>query len=200
MLLHLVKHSGPDFANATRELSKVMDGATEGQWKELRKLLKFVVDMKWKGLRIAPDVNQENTWAMKGFSDSNYCADKETHRNITGFIINLVGVPISGKSKGQQGVVLSATEAEYVAVSEATREIKFIIQVLDSLKLQVEYPITVHMDNVGAIFLANDRTTNKRTKHIDIRHHFVREFIEDVIVKIIFVKSKDNNADVFTKN
>jgi hypothetical protein len=111
-----------------------------------------------------------------------------------------MGVPISWKSKGQRGVVLSSTEAEYVAVSEATREIKFIVQVLESINVKIEYPIIVHVDNVGAIFLANNKTTSERTKHVDIRHHFVREHIEDGIVKIVFVKSCDNDADIFTKN
>jgi hypothetical protein len=66
--------------------------------------------------------------------------------------------------------------------------------------LKIDFPITVHVDNVGAIFLANNRTTSERTKHVDIRHHFVREFIEDGIVKIVFVRSKNNDADIFTKN
>ena len=53
---------------------------------------------------------------------------------------------------------------------------------------------------LGAIYLANNYTTSQRTKHIDIRTHFVREFIEDGILKVIFVKSEDNDADIFTKN
>jgi hypothetical protein len=200
MLLHLVKHSRPDIANATRELSKVMDGATEGQWKELRRLLKFVIDTKWRGLQIKPRLNDDEVWRIQAFSDSDYCADKETRRSVTGFIVYLLGVPISWKSKGQRGVVLSSTEAEYVAVSETVREIKFVIQILESMMLQIDYPVIVRVDNVGAIFLANNKTTNERTKHVDIRHHFVREYIEDGIIKIVFVKSKDNDSDIFTKN
>ena len=200
MLLHLVKHSRPDIANATRELSKLMDAATEGQLKELRRLIKFVIDTKWKGLKVNPELKEDKMWTLKGYSDSDYCADKETRRSITGFIIYLLGVAISWKSKGQRGVTLSTTEAEYVALSEAVREIKFITQVLVSMNLPVEYPIMVHVDNVGAIFLANNKTTSDRTKHVDIRHHFVREYIEDGIVKIIFVMSSENDADDFTKN
>ena len=200
MLLHLVKHSRPDIANATREMSKLMDCATEGQMKELSRVIKFVIDTKWKGLSISPNFNSENIWNLKGYSDSDYCADKETRRSVTGFIIYLLGVPVSWKSKGQRGVTLSTTEAEYVALSEAVREIKFITQVLESMNLQVGYPITVHVDNIGAIFLANNKTTSDRTKHVDIRHHFVREYIEDGTVKIVFVMSSQNDADIFTKN
>jgi hypothetical protein len=64
----------------------------------------------------------------------------------------------------------------------------------------VEYPIHVHVDNIGAIFMANNKSSSDRTKHVDIRYHFVREFIEDGKVKIIFIRPEDNDADIFTKN
>ena len=56
------------------------------------------------------------------------------------------------------------------------------------------------MDNVGAIYIANNYTTGQRTKHIDIRTHFVREYIEEGIIKVVFVRSDENDADIFTKN
>ena len=66
--------------------------------------------------------------------------------------------------------------------------------------IEIELPITIRCDNVGAIYLANNHSTSQRTKHIDIRTHFVREYIEDGIIKIIFITSEDNDADIFTKN
>ena len=64
----------------------------------------------------------------------------------------------------------------------------------------MDLPINVHVDNVGAIFLAENNNSGERTKHVDIRHHFVREVIEDGIVKIVFVKSEENDSDLYTKN
>jgi intein-encoded DNA endonuclease-like protein len=64
----------------------------------------------------------------------------------------------------------------------------------------VKIPIEVHIDNVGVIWLANNRTTSERTKHVQIRENFVREFLEDGKISIIFVRSKDNDSDIFTKN
>ena len=66
--------------------------------------------------------------------------------------------------------------------------------------IKVELPIVIKTDNVGAIYLSNNYTTSQRTKHIDVRVHFVRQFIEDGIFKIEFVGSEDNDADIFTKN
>ena len=71
---------------------------------------------------------------------------------------------------------------------------------MEFLGMMVKRPITVWVDNVGAIYLANNQTMSQRTKHVDVRYHFVHEYIEDETVKIMFVKLKDNNADIFTKN
>ena len=97
-------------------------------------------------------------------------------------------------------VVLSTTEADYMALSEVAKELKFIVQLLQTINITLELPITVHVDNVGAIWLSNNRNTGDRTKHIDIRTAFVKEYQEDGKLIIKFVKSEDNEADIFTKN
>ena len=71
---------------------------------------------------------------------------------------------------------------------------------LEFLKITINYPIIIRVDNVGAMFLANNPVLSQLRKHISVRHHFVREFIEDGIMKILFVRSKMNQADIFTKN
>ena len=71
---------------------------------------------------------------------------------------------------------------------------------LEFLGIEVNYPVVVNVDNLGAIYLADGNSSTQRTKHVDIRYHFVREYIEDGIVKVKFVRSEDNDSDVFTKN
>ena len=99
-----------------------------------------------------------------------------------------------------KSVVLSTTEAEYMALSEVVEELKFIVELLQTMNITVELPNTVHVDNVGSIWLSNNRNTGDRTKHIDIRTAFVKEYQEDRKIIIKFVKSEDNEADIFTKN
>jgi kynurenine formamidase len=74
------------------------------------------------------------------------------------------------------------------------------VQVLESLNVKIAKPIIVNIDNVGAIFVAENSSATKHTRHIDARYHFVREYIVDGEIKIIFVMSKKNLADMFTKN
>ena len=200
MLLYLTKYSRPDISNVVRELSKCMDGATWGAYLEMLRVIKFVIDTKTFGLKIMPKIEDSEDWNLKIFCDSDWAGDAETRISVTGFIVYLLDVPICWRSKGQRSVALSSTEAEYVAISEAAKEIKFIYYLLTDIHVKVKLPIVVKTDNVGAIFMSENASTGVRTRHVDTRYHFVREFIEDGFIKIEFVRSVENDSDVFTKN
>ena len=98
-----------------------------------------------------------------------------------------------------RSVLLSITEAEYIALSEVVKELKFIIQLLETINTTVEMPITIYVDNVGMIWLSNNQTTSERTKHVHIRAAFVKEYKEDGRILIKFVKSEDD-AHINRKN
>ena len=98
-----------------------------------------------------------------------------------------------------KSVVLSTTEAEYMALSEVVKELKFIVQLLQTMNIEVEIPITAHVDNVGAIWLSNNRTAINITKHIDITASFVKEYQEDGKIIIKLVKSEENEEDILPK-
>ena len=202
MLLYLVKHSRPDIANAMRELSKVLDKPTPAAMKELLRVVKFVLSTRNYGLKIEPRImnDQNDQWDLVAYTDSDWAGDKDTRISVSDYAIFLLGVPVSWKSKGQRSVTLSSSEAELVALSEAAKEIKFIVQILLSMGIPVKLPVICRVDNVGAIFMAENTSTSQRTKHIDLRHRFITEFIEDGFIKIIFVKTKENLSDWFTKN
>ena len=201
MLLYLIKFSRPDISNAVREIAKVMDGPTEVQVKNLFRIIKYVIDTKEYGLMMNPqNENNKNTWEMKAYCDSDYAGDRDGRKSVSGFIVYVQGCPISWKSRKQKAVTLSSSEAEYVAISEVCAEIMFLKQVMEFLNITVMLPITVRVDNVGAIYLANNAISGPRTKHVDIRYHFVRDYIEKGIIQIDFVKSEDNDSDIFTKN
>ena len=87
-----------------------------------------------------------------------------------------------------------------MALSGATKEIKFVYELLSSMDVKVKLPILCQMDNIGAIFMAENAATTPKSKHIDIKTKFVTQFIADKFIKVIFVKSEDNTADIITKN
>ena len=176
-----------------------MDAPAPVHLKEIYKVIRHVLSTKGYGLKFELGKDMIK-WALKALSDSDFASDKETRISVFGYIIYFCGIPIAWRSKGMKSVVLSTTEAEYMALSEVVKELKFIVQLLQTMNIEVELPITVHVDNVGAIWLSNNRTTSDRTKHIDIRTSFVKEYQEDGKIIIKFVKSEENEADIFTKN
>ena len=89
---------------------------------------------------------------------------------------------------------------EYIALSEAVKEVMFILQLSGSMKIVVKYPVMVRVKKVGVIFMASNITTTCCTKHVDKRYKYVNTYMEDGVVKIIFVKSTDSDSNILTKN
>jgi hypothetical protein len=104
------------------------------------------------------------------------------------------------KSKLQKPLALSSSEAEYYGMSEAAKDVKFVAMILEAIGIKIELLIIMYCDNVGAIFMAENATATARTKHVDARYQFVREYVENGFLKIVFVNSKENKAEMFTKN
>jgi len=154
---------------------------------------------KNKGLKLRPE-DTDDKWRIKAYSDADFAGDKETRISVTGYVIYFMNVPICWRSRGQKGVTLSTTEAEYVACSEVVKELLFIVYLLRHMKIEVELPIRVNVDNIGAIFLAENQNSSDRTKHADIRYHFIRQYIKDRTIMIELVHSSENNSNIFTKN
>ena len=134
------------------------------------------------------------------YTDSDYPGDPETRRSVSGHVIYLDGSPINWRSKSQATVTLSSTEAEWIALCDAVKEIMFLINVLMDMEIDVELPVQVYVDNQGAVFMSKNTTTSSRTKHIDVRYKYVRELIDKGMIEVIFVPTRDNDADLFTKN
>ena len=173
-----------------------------GTYLELLRVIKFVLDTKTFCLKIRPKI-EDSSWNLKVFCDSDWAGDPETRISVTGFIIYLQGASVCWRSKAQKGVILSilsSSEAEYVAISDAVKEIKFLYFLLQNLGIELDLPIVVKTDNIGALFMSQNSSTGVRTRHVDTRYHFIRENIEDGIIKMEFVKSIDNDSDIFTKN
>ena len=199
-LLYLTKHTRPDIANSVREHSKMMDGATIDHYNSLLKLIKYVIDSERLKLRLKVERTNGNVFMIEGYSDSDYASNKDDRKSISGMVIYLCGVPIMWKSKSQKAVTLSSTEAEYYSLSELCSELIFVKNMLEFMGMNVGYPIVARVDNIGAMFLSNNYALSQRTKHISVRQHFVRQYVEDGIVKVVFVRSKQNDSDIFTKN
>jgi hypothetical protein len=114
-------------------------------------------------------------------------------------LIKLSNAVFSWNSRAQKTIALSSTEAEYMSLSDTSRQIVWIRSLLEEMGLELS-PTPLSGDNQGAIFIASNPVTEKRTKHIDIRYHFVKQVISDKKVVLYFIDGAKNPADMFTKN
>ena len=196
-LLYLVKHSRIDIANAVRELSKVMDKATSDHMKALLRCIRYVLLTEERQLHYR--LTHRDKIKITAISDSDYAGDPESRKSVSGFIVFVNGCPIAWRSRQQKPTSLSSCESEYYAMTEAATELVYVKQIFDFLDMNVELPMTIQCDNQGAIFLAKNESST-RTKHIDVRYHYIRDLVEEKLIKIEYVNTKKNTADVLTKN
>ena len=203
-LNYLVKHTRPDLCNAVRELSKVLNGATEQHLQDLYRVLKYVLYTKHMGFPIEPTFIPkwpDLAWLIEAWTDSDYANDRDNRKSVSAHEVYANGVLVVQKSRLQKTVALSSCEAEYMAAAEACSAILHLKQVLESMGVTIQYPIPLYMDNQGAIFLTTNESTT-RTKHIDVRYHFLRELTEgpNPLIKVKYCPTHENRADVHTKN
>lgn len=111
----------------------------------------------------------------------------------------MAGAPVTWSSKRQMTVALSTVEAEYVAMSRCTQQMVWMQAWLDEVGIDYTKPGIIAGDNRGAIALTKHTRDHGKVKHIDIRHHYIRELIESGSVALEQVPSTDNAADLFTK-
>ena len=151
---------------------KAMDCANEAHYKSLLQALKYVLTTSQLGIEYDSGsmVNFYGKWKIVAYCDSNFGGDKNSRNIVSGFCIYVESYLVSWRSQYQKSVSLSSTEAEYYAVSKVCTEIIFINNLLQFLRMKIEFPITFWCDNVGVIFLSyNAKNSNK--KHIDIQAH-----------------------------
>lgn len=111
----------------------------------------------------------------------------------------LNGGPVTWSSKRQRSVALSTTEAEYMAACEATKEIVWLRQLLHDVNISVDEASKLFVDNQSAIRLIHNPEFHKRTKHIDIRFHFIREQLHNKVIDVQYKCSEEQLADILTK-
>jgi hypothetical protein len=136
---------------------------------------------------------------MISYDDSDWAANVEDRHSLTGHVILFAEVAIAWATRRQKTVALSSTEAEYMALSDRCRLVAYFCNLFEELGKDMSNPTPICVDNQGAIFLAVNPAHDKRTKHIDIRYHYVREFIEQGHGKIYYIPTNNQVADVMTK-
>jgi hypothetical protein len=138
---------------------------------------------------------------MLGYADADWGGgDMDTQRSTTGYIFKVFSGPVAWRSRRQPTVALSTCEAKYVASADATCQAVWLRQLLFDLGFAESTPTAILNNNQGAIALSKNPVHPKRSKHIALRHHYLREKVEDNTITLSHVPTADNIADLLTKS
>ena len=177
-------------------VSRYMHDPGVGHWDAVKWILRYIRGTLNVGLVYERDTTGGQLCI--GYVDSDYAGDLDKRRSTTGYVFTLTRAPVCWRCTLQSTVALSTTEAEYMAVTEAVKEAIWLRGLLEELGIS-QRSVTIHCDSMSAIYLAKNQVFHARTKHIDVRYHFVRDVLEDGDVEIVKVHTKDNPADMLTK-
>ncbi|KAI7933571.1 hypothetical protein MJO28_009171 [Puccinia striiformis f. sp. tritici] len=188
----------PDISYAVSVLSQHLENPGIHHFRAAEQVFRYLSGTKQVGLVF----NKEATLSISAHVDSDWGNCPDTRRSATGYVVLTNKQLLSWKASRQSTVSLSSTEAEYKALSDLGREISWISSLLSELFLGYEPKnIPVGVDNQGAIDLARSEISQNsfRTKHMNIRLHFVRELITERLIILKYIRTNNNSADFLTK-
>ena len=193
-LMYLAIATRPDIAYAVSALSQFNTCFGETHWTAAKRVLRYLKGSAELGLVFEPGAE-----SLKGYVDADWASCSMDRRSYTGYTFILGNGAVSWESKKQRTVALSSTEAEYMGLAEAAKETMHLREFLKELGFENLANATVLNDNMGAKRLAENPIFHARTKHIDVRHHFVREALQKKQLKLEHVSTDDMVADMLTK-
>ena len=196
-LIYAMTGTRPDLCYAVTRLSQFMSKPTKAHLGIAKHVLKYIKGTLHYSLKFS---KSNEPLKLIGYCDSDW-ANSDDRRSITGygFLMNNDGGLISWKSKKQRVVALSTCEAEYMAITYAMQEANFLRNLYSDMTGCDKNFVTLYVDNQGAIALAENPIHHQRSKHIDVRFHFIRSEVEAGIVRLLYIPSEANIADLFTK-
>lgn len=195
-LMFLAVVSRPDIAFAVNVVSRYLSSYDSSHWEAVKRIIRYLKGTVNVGIKYE---NGGSALKLSGYSDADFASDVGTCRSTTGYVFTLAGGPVTWSSQRQKFVTLSTTEAEYVAAASAAKEAIWLKKLLNDIGCQCSQATTLYIDNQSAIRLVKNPEFHKRTKHIDIRYHFIREKVESNELAVSFIPSNLQLADIFTK-
>ena len=211
MLTYLARNTRPDLEYAVHQCARFQSDPREPHANAIKRIGRYLLGTKDKGISFKPttDLSQFECYVDADFAGnytSDTCEDPNSVKSRTGCVIKYAGCPITWFSRLQTEIALSTTEAEYIALSTAAREVLPLREMVTELKTILDIPnaklviqCTLFEDNKGAEELANVPKNRPRTKHIAVKYHHFREAVRSKTLIVKRVDTLNQLADIFTK-
>ena len=197
-LMHLMTTTRPGIAYAVGYVSRLMENPQQEHWTAVKRILRYLQGTKSQGIcyRSSGAIN------FQGYSDADWAGDHSDRKSTSGYVFMLLGAPISWGSKKQKSVSLSTSEAEYIALSLAIQEGKWIHRLLCEILTAAneEGPdLNIREDNQSCLKMTKNPVNHGRAKHIDIKYHHIRDEVKRGEVKLEYCETAVMLADIMTK-
>lgn len=197
-LMHLMTATRPDIAYAVGYVSRFMENPQETHWAAVKRIFRYLQGTKTHGIcfKVSEDID------FRGYSDADWAGDHVDRKSTSGYTFMLMGAPVSWGSKKQSSVSLSTSEAEYIALSLAIQEGKWIHRLLSEILAagnQAAPEFMIREDNQSCIKMTKNPVNHGRAKHIDIKYHHIRDEVKRGEVKLEYCETSIMLADIMTK-
>lgn len=199
-LQYLANNTRPDISHSVNHLARFLKNPSQEHLGAARRILRYIANDPDKGIIYMKDNERPK---LEAYSDADFAGDPSTSRSTSGSLIKLASGPIFWRSHLQRDVVLSTTEAEYLAATETCRQLIWVKLLLEGTNLldKIEGSICtdLYIDNQSAICLLKNHDNHKRSRHIALRNHFCRQQYKMGLISPTYVESKKQLADGLTK-
>ncbi|KAK9678974.1 Reverse transcriptase (RNA-dependent DNA polymerase) [Popillia japonica] len=194
-LMYIMLGTRPDLCFSVTYFSQFQSCYNSNVWQYLKQVLRYLKGTENYGLYYAKSKVND---VICAYVDADFANNVDDRKSLTGFMLKVFNNVVFWKTKKQATVALSSAEAEYIALSQCLTECIYVAQLLtDTLKTD-PYPIKIFEDNQSSIKMASTFET-RRTKHIDVKYHFVKDLVANNKVTIHYMPSAEQIADIFTK-
>jgi len=193
--MYLMIGSRPDIGFAVVKLAQQVANPSNNHYRVRLHLCRYLLATR----RYQLVYNGLSNELLVAYSDSDWGQDHEHCKSTTGYFTMLAQGITSWLSRKQKLVALSSTEAKYMALSDCSRQLVWTSNRLSEIGFDIPIP-HLYGNNLGSLFWSTNPVQEKRSKHIDIRYHYVRDAIEDDRIKLYHIDGAKNPADILTKN
>ena len=185
----------PDLSYAVHVLSQVMHEPRQAHWNAVMRVLRYLKGSPGQGIMLRSDSDLK----IRAYCDSDYNSCPRTRRSLSAYMVLLGNSPVAWKTKKQDTVSHSSAEAEYRAMSDALKELKWLKRLLEDLGVKHEAPMELYCDSKAAIYIAANPVFHERTKHIEKDCHSVRDAVKAKLITTVHVRTNEQLADILTK-
>ncbi len=197
-LMYLAIGTQPDIAFAVNKLAQFTQNPRPIHWTAVKWVFHYLKYTRTYKLTYGGYNDILNT-DFNIFCDADWASDASDCKSVSGYVVIIAGGAVSWSSKKQTSVALSTAEAEYIVATHIAKQVLWQRSLFTELDFDIPTTSTIFTDNQAAISISHHPEFHSRTKHIDIAHHFLRDLIAGRILNTIYVNTRENLADLFTK-